>query len=241
MTEPDPISDPAQPRPTLRERKFARTKLALLSTAVERLKEKPLSEITVKELCESVRVSEATFFNYFKKKDDLLHYFIQIWTLDVTLRAREAVGSSAGLAFVEQVFDLTAQHLAEHPRMMQEIIGHMALEPRPAPCTRECEGITLAECLQAFPTVDCVESLPDIRLENLWKPHLERAVELGELPVTLQLDQALLALVSTFFGVPLWLCSGAPERVRTAYREQLDLIWAGLRARAGADPMPAQS
>ncbi len=241
MTDIEEIPVPPRPRPSLRERKFARTKLALLNAAIVRLREKPLSDVTVKELCEEVQISEATFFNYFKKKDDLLHYFIQIWTIEVTLHARDAAGPNAGLAFIEQVFDDTAQQLIDHPRIMQEIIGHMALEPKPAPCTSECERISLAECMQAFPKIHCVENLPDIQLENVFRPRLERAIALGELPRTLDVEQALLALVSTFFGVPLWLCCGDPEAIREGYKRQLKLIWAGLRAGAGVDPMPAQS
>src|SRR5215210_4290457 len=84
---------------SLRERKFAKTKLALLRAAVTRLEQKRLSEITVKELCEHVQVSEATFFNYFPRKDDLLHYFTRIWTLEVLLHARQAAGADAGLGF----------------------------------------------------------------------------------------------------------------------------------------------
>lgn len=69
---------------TLREKKFARTKLALMRAAVARLRVKSFNDVTVKELCEEAQVSEATFFNYFPKKDDVLRYFIQIWMVEVT-------------------------------------------------------------------------------------------------------------------------------------------------------------
>src|SRR5687767_9779494 len=123
-----------KPQISLRERKFAKTKLALLQAALNRLKTKRLSEITVKELCEEVQVSEATFFNYFPKKDDLLHYFIQIWTLEVLVYARDSAGADAGLSFVERVFDYAGRQLAEHPRTMLEIIAYMALDPQPGRC-----------------------------------------------------------------------------------------------------------
>jgi AcrR family transcriptional regulator len=230
MSTPDPVTeaDAATPQLGLREKKFAKTKLALLQAALERLREKPLADITVKELCEAAEVSEATFFNYFPKKDDLLHYFTKIWVIEVSLHAREAVGEDAGLKFIERIFDYTGQQLAENPRIMLEVIGYMALGPRPSPCRSSCGGLTVAECVQAFPGV-CTESISDVQLEAAFKPGLLRAIELGELPRNLDVDAALLALISTFFGVPLWLCGDHPEKVRAAYARQLKLLWVGLR------------
>lgn len=228
MTSPGAaLDDSRPPRLSLRERKFARTKLALLQAAIEKLRDKPLSDITVKELCEEVQICEATFFNYFPKKDDLLHYFIRIWTLEVTLKAREAVGEGAGLAFIEHVFQSTGRELAEHPRIMQEIIGHMALDPHGSTCEGH-DKLTLAECRQAFPHLECEKSLPDVQLEHVFRPALERAVELGELPASADLDAALLSLVSIFFGVPLWMCCNQPQAIQQAYQQQLGLLWAGL-------------
>jgi len=228
MTSPGTaLHDSRPPRLSLRERKYARTKLALLETAIEKLREKPLSDITVKELCEEVQICEATFFNYFPKKDDLLHYYIRIWTLEVTLKAREAVGEGAGLAFIEHIFQSTGRELAEHPRIMQEIIGHMALDPHGNTCHGTTE-LTLAECRQAFPDQKCVESLADVQLEHVFRPALERAVELGELPAAADLDAALLSLVSIFFGVALWMCCNQPENIGQAYQQQLGLLWSGL-------------
>src|SRR5688572_15292458 len=87
---------------SLRERKFARTKLALMQAALERMRTKKLDEVPVKELCDEVQVSEATFFNYFPKKSDLLHYLIKVWTIEVAWQAKTTVGEECGLSFIEQ-------------------------------------------------------------------------------------------------------------------------------------------
>ena len=49
----------------LRERKRARTRIALVEALLERLVERPLDAIQVAELVEAVDISPATFFNYF--------------------------------------------------------------------------------------------------------------------------------------------------------------------------------
>ena len=230
------MTEEAQPQsvrePSLRERKFAKTKLALLKAAVERLRAKSMDQIPVKELCEEAEVSEATFFNYFPKKDDLLHYFIQLWTVEVTWHANRAVGQNAGLGYIEQVFDFTGKQLGEHPRLMLEIIGQMALEPQPAECVQQWGELTFCEKRQAFPECEGVEQCAERDLPELFRPALERAVARGELPRDADIDAALVALLSTFFGVPLWLAGEHPEQIRPAYERQLKLIWAGLRAEA---------
>ena len=71
----------------LRERKSARIKLALLDAALERMLKRPFAEITVKELCEAVEISEVTFFNYFHAKNELLRYYLRLWSVEVFWRA----------------------------------------------------------------------------------------------------------------------------------------------------------
>jgi AcrR family transcriptional regulator len=231
MANPLPIgSTDCKQQISLRERKFAKTKLALLQAALDRMKTKRLSDITVKELCEEVQVSEATFFNYFPKKEDLLHYFIKIWTLEVLFYARDAAGPEAGLSFVEHVFDFTGRELAEHPRPMLEIIAQMAVDPHRTGCEASRQALSLAERLQALPACGDVECLPELKLPELFRPPLERAVQRGELPASLDIETAVFGLLSIFFGVPLLLGCREPERMPTMYEQQLRLLWAGLRA-----------
>ena len=53
-------------RYSLRERKYAKTKISLANAFMERLKTKRFSDIAIKEVCENVEVSEGTFYNYFQ-------------------------------------------------------------------------------------------------------------------------------------------------------------------------------
>jgi AcrR family transcriptional regulator len=167
---------------SLRERKFARTKHALLQAALERLRDKRLDEIPVKDLCEQVEVSEATFFNYFPKKEDLLRYYMQILTLDLVWHARNRAGDDAGLEYIEAVFERAAKEFGEHPRLMLEIIAFMAQQPDPANCPKNSDqpDLSLAERLQALPNRAGVENVPEVCFEDLVRPPIERAVHRGE-------------------------------------------------------------
>ncbi len=217
---------------TLREKKFARTKLALMRAAVARLRVKSFNDVTVKELCEEAQVSEATFFNYFPKKDDVLRYFIQIWMVEVTWEARQSVGADSGLRFIEALFDIMGRELGECPRIMLEVISFMTLDREGAGCPFSSE-LSLAERLQAFPEMDCASSVPCQKLDQVLAQPIQRAAAQGELPADANIEASVVALLSLFFGVPL-LLKEHPEQIRETYKQQLQLVWAGVRNRSAS-------
>ncbi len=226
MTE---VQSEPPPSLSLRERKFARTKLALLEALLDRLKEKSLAEVTVRELCDAVEVSEATFFNYYKKKDDLLRYFIQIWTLEVSLYAAEAAGADGGVAYIEAIFDHTGKRIAENPRVMLEIIGHMALHGDPETWKAEHVPLGPAERLQAFPEVAGVVYVDECEVDVMFESAIRRAIARGELPADADVELAVTAALALFFGTPLWHGKRDPGRIVELYRRELDCLWQGLR------------
>ena len=65
----------------LRERKYAQTKIALATAVIDRLKEKRLNDISVKELCDTIPISEVTFYHYFSRKTDIFVYLLKVWHL----------------------------------------------------------------------------------------------------------------------------------------------------------------
>ncbi len=218
----------------LRERKFARTKMALLEAALERMKEKSLADITVRELCDAAEVSEATFFNYFKKKDDLLRYFIQIWTLEVQLVADQRAGEDGGLAYVEAIFAHTAERIAENPRVMLEIIGHMALHGDPEAWECEHVALTFAERVQAFPELtDAAVTANECEIDAMFRSAVERAIAKKELPEKIDVDLSVGTLISLFFGTPLWGTRIRPQDIGATYAAQLTTLWEGLRCVKG--------
>ena len=68
---------------SLRDRKFAETKISLLNSFIDMLNKRPMEDISVKELCESIPVSDVTFFNYYPHKNELLVYYTQLWSIEV--------------------------------------------------------------------------------------------------------------------------------------------------------------
>ena len=213
-------------RPSLRERKFARTRLALAEAVTKHLEVAPFETLSVKALCEQVQISEATFFNYFPHKEDLIVYLDRLWTLELNWYGQQASGERQGLAVVEALFRYTAIQIQQKPGLMGEIIAHEARTR-----TRYTgPEITRAERLIAFADLEGIESLPDDSLENLLRSSLETAIAAGELPENTTISAGMVGLVSIFYGVPLAMQYANPAAIGAMYRQQLELLWAGLRA-----------
>jgi len=215
-------------RPSLRERKFARTRLALAEAATRHLEAASFETLSVKALCERVQVSEATFFNYFPRKEDLVIYLDRLWTLELNWYGRQAAGQHKGIAVIEALFRYTAIQIQKKPGLMGEIIAH---EARARVRTPGIE-ITPAERMIAFSDLEGIEQLSDDSLEGLLRNSLQAAIDQGELPVNTAIAAAMVALVSIFYGVPLAMQHANPAAIGAMYRQQLALLWAGLRTAA---------
>lgn len=214
-----------QARPSLRERKFARTRLALAEAASQHLEAASFESLSVKSLCERVQISEATFFNYFPKKDDLIVYLDHLWTLELNWYGQQAMHQQQGLSVIEALFRYTSIQIQKKPGLMGEIIAHEAR-------SREREQgpiITLAERLMAFSDLEGIAAAPDDSLEGLLRESLQAAIEQGELPENTAIPAAMVGLVSVFYGVPLALQHSNPAAIAAMYRQQLELLWKGLR------------
>jgi AcrR family transcriptional regulator len=209
--------------PGLRETKKARTRLALLDALTERLEERPLEEIAVKELCAEAEISEASFFNYFPKKSDLLLYFIQLWSLEVALAARKE--GLQGLAAIEAVFQHTAETANRHPGLFYEVLAYQArMPPLEAP-----QDTPVADRLLRFPDEDTGD-LPAAGLQPILQRELNNALRLGELPESADLDRIGAGAAAVFFGTPLLLRQSGPAGLAGLYGSLLDQLWTGGRA-----------
>jgi AcrR family transcriptional regulator len=216
-------------RPSLRERKFARTRLALAEVAAQHMQAASFETLSVKALCERVQVSEATFFNYFPKKDDLIVYLDHLWTLELNWYGRQSATQHSGLAVIDAMFRYTAIQVQKKPGLMGEIIAHEARARQRA----SNPEITRAERMLAFPDLDGIDEMPDDSLEHILRAALQQGIDRGELPVNTAVTAAMVGLVSIFYGVPLALQHSNPAAIGAMYRQQLAILWEGLRVVSG--------
>jgi AcrR family transcriptional regulator len=180
----------------------------------------------VAELCDAVPISEASFFNYFPRKADLLVYYVQLWSLEVAWHSRRRSAATGALAGIEEIFALTGRRIAEHRGVMVEIIAEQVQMTGPP----DFPDVSLAERLLAFPELAGIEEETAMGVEELFPPLLDRAIECGELPPDTDRAAVLEALLAIFFGVPAVHRRARAGEVGAAYRKQVAWLWSGLRA-----------
>ncbi|MBW2464327.1 MAG: TetR/AcrR family transcriptional regulator [Deltaproteobacteria bacterium] len=204
----------------LRERKAAKTRLAVVESLVDALRDRPFDQITVRSLCQEVGISEPTFFKYFPRKEDPLVLFVALWSIGLAVRAADE--SLSGKDIAAMVFDETARQMKRSPRVMHEIIAYqMRAEAPPtgAPPTR-------SELMMRFADEPLAWDLRPLPVQDLIGLAVTRAKDRGEIPRGASVADATWTLVAVFFGVPA--STRAQRVVARRYRRALDLVWAGL-------------
>jgi hypothetical protein len=152
-----------------------------------------------------------------------------LWTLELNWYGQQAMQQQQGLAVIEALFRYTSIQIQKKPGLMGEIIAHEARSRE----RHSGPDITVAERLLAFSDLEGIKNMSDDSLEGLLRGSLQMAIEMGELPENMAISAAMVGLVSIFYGVPLALQHSNPAAIAAMYRQQLELLWEGLRVVAG--------
>lgn len=211
--------------PGHREMKFARTRLSMLDALLNSLETRSLEETSVQQIADNAGVSYATFFNYFTRKDDLLLYFVQLWSIDCAAHARAR--ELRGLRAIEDVFYYTAAQCAKSPGIMAEIVAYQALRNDAVP--PEYKPLTQAEKILRYPHIEAPEQFPDRGLLSVFGPFLEQAREDGEIPRTADIQAVAANLAVIFLGVPAALGRARSSLFESVYRQHLGIFWKGIQ------------
>lgn len=212
---------------SLRERKHAQTKIALAEAVMERLKVNRLENISVKEVCETIPVSEVTFYNYFPQKTDVLVYILQLWRLEMEWHLLEWEEEKSNLEVIEAYFDFAAQGVEEYPGVMAEALAYFTQK-------RGClhfDDLSIAEKILAFPTLPGIEEIqlpPNPKEEKMLGKYVRKAIETGELPAQTDVDFVIHTLDALFIGSMMAFYKDKPILIRQLYRKMLNTLWKGL-------------
>ena len=211
---------------SLREKKFARTKVALMSEIIRRMENTRFDAISIKEVCDSVEVSEGTFFNYFPQKIDVLYYFIQLHAIKLLYDTLSRTKPGSYIAFIENLFaNLFAD--MNNPYIVYEIISALIGQKQEP---KEVE-ISVLEKIYSYPESEGIDRVPvpSTMLENIFKEYLEKAVANKELPEKTDIAEVVLTLKSLMVGIPLGLKIKNFQYCGEHYSRQLKILWTGIK------------
>ena len=208
----------------LRERKLARLRLRVLESVLALTSKRPLADVSVREICELAEISPGTFFNHFPSKEAVLVYYMRLWSLRATIRAR-TVADESGWAALHAIFQFTAEEIAAHPNLMFEIITFIAqatAPPGPTP-------ITVAERLLTLPEVADAAEVEAVTIDDLLTALLTTAIERGEMAASTDRLLATRLLKGLFYGLPLATRAEGIAAIGPAYEAGLEVLRSALR------------
>lgn len=208
----------------LRERKYAKTKSDLMKAVVARLESLALEEVNVKDVCNEVQVSETTFFNYFSSKDEVIIYYVQLWSIDAQWSMQQCLkAGGTHLDAIRVLFDRTAHSEAQSPGVMGAVVAYHAQtrsKVQYAPLTR-------SEYALHFPDMSGIDEIEGTGVDILISEQLRAAQQNQELSSELDLYALGLSLMSIFFMTPVMLGFRKGGNLREAYNKQLTQLLSG--------------
>jgi len=212
---------------TLRQKKYAKTKNALTRAFMERLKSTKFSDISIRDVCASVEVSEGTFYNYFPSKADLASYFRTLTLLKISWEVKKKEGELKPLKLIEYVFDLILKDV-EQPFLFYEIVSIFTAE-RVEP-NRELKLVEM-EKIYAFPECPGIEKIPVVTLGDLFSQVIEKGQKNGFISRNAKVHDIVLALMAIVVGLPLVIKMEDFNKLRKFYRGQLALLWRAIEVK----------
>ena len=209
---------------TLREKKYAKTKIALTREFMNRMKTTRFSEISIKDVCEKVDVSEGTFYNYFPRKADVIKYYFVLTFLKIvwTIECRKDRMSYRGK--IEHVFDAISDE-SQEPFLFYEIISVKTSEGLDH---HKKLDLTDAEKVLGFPDCPGIEKIQATTMENYFAEILKSARKSGRLPAGFSVDDIVRSLMAMIIGVPFAIDIKDFKKLKQVYKTQLALLWSGL-------------
>lgn len=211
---------------SLRERKHARTKIAIMNAFIERLGKAPFEDISVREICESIEISEGTFFNYFSEKIDIINYYARLLFLKIVWKTRNEVPPEKYFASIEAVFKNAAAEL-NNINLIYQIIS-VLIRQREKP---KAIAISNIEKRLAFPDCDGIENIPTIFIDDFFKNCVQAAIENGELPKKTNINDVLVSLMTILTGTLLATKFTNVKGRAYHYMRQLHILWECLTER----------
>jgi len=211
---------------SLREKKHARTKIALMKAFLERLRYSRFENISIKEVCKNVEVSEGTFFNYFPEKIDLITYYVNLMTMKMIWNARRKVPRGRCLALINAFFEEMADEFTK-VNIAYELISIMVVQhARPKKAM-----ITDVEKRLVFPDLSGIEDVPPLFIDEFLRECIEQALNNGELPGRVNINDALVSLMAINIGTPIAVKFHDAKSVKYHYLRHLQLLWKELGAK----------
>lgn len=205
---------------SLRQIKYFRTRVVLAQIFVEKLKMEKFEEISIKDICAEAEISEATFFNYFPQKIDVIAYWLKgklfkiFWTLNNLQKNMSFV------SLIEKAFELFAGEI-KHPYVFHEVISIFG----PRNLQLDLINISLEEFKFIHPDCANIDKIPSFSLRQFFEEKISLAKK--DNLISKEIDEKVLVqfLLTILKGVPLSTPANEFAHIARVYQKHLTLLW----------------
>ena len=189
----------------------AQTRLNVLDTVYRLTITSNFRDLKVKSIAEEIGITEMTFFNYFKKKEDILKYMMGIWALDLmVLQHRQPL---TGESAIRRLFNHTAEQVKKHPRLIANFVASLL--------TSEIDP--MANDIEAADRFLLYQDVPELYEVKILSGNEILMQHLAEIDPTRDHMGTLLHLASCFYGDVI-VAQTAGLDIDMLYTNSLDLI-----------------
>jgi len=213
----------AENKYSLREKKHARTKIALMNAFIGRLQKARFEDISIKEVCKSVEVSEGTFFNYFPEKIDVITYYVNLMTIKLVWNARQKSQKGKYIDLVNAFFEEIADEFNKIDIRYELISIIVVQHEKPKKAV-----IPDIEKHLFFPNLNGVENISPLFIDEFFRKCLEGALKNGEFPRNVNIDNALVSLMTILVGTMIAVKFSDIKDIKHQYLRQLRILWKEL-------------
>ncbi len=182
---------------SLREKKKAKTKLALLQASLDLSGEHNFRQVLVEEICQQAEISKVTFFKFFPQKEDLLIYFMSVWQAQCYLELADS--GKRGWEAVRHIYGKVAKDAQRHPGIMLSLISFLS-EQKMHPWVPK---LTETELWLLFPERESTEGVAEVTLDCIFGRCVKEIREDGQLVPHVTDEEAVVLLFSIFYGAYL--------------------------------------
>jgi AcrR family transcriptional regulator len=208
----------------LRETKASKIRLSVLQTTLNLIGNSSFDKVHVNQICEVVGISKVTFFKYFPQKEDILLYYIRVWSFHRCVEL--SIEHKKGIEGIRFLFDKVSQSYERNSGIFLGLVSYLNrldMPVRPFPL----KGI---ERQMLYPEVENISEIDTLSLDQLFENFLLEAIFNKEITRNSDTKQLLQLMNSVLYGTIMTVHIQQVELPSIVFRQNVDILLESLRS-----------
>ena len=208
---------------SLRKEKAARLKIQVLDHTLKLIGKKSFDDLYVDDICDKVKISKVTLFNYFPQKEDILLYYFRIWSLTRSVEFFQK--PREGMQSIYHLIDKLSEEFEERPGFVLSLVGYLSdskRPPKPFPVKPEEKKLL-------FPEVENIIALEILSFDQMLEKFVLEAIFRKEITKSTSTRDIANLIASILYGGIISAHLHQVNPVKQFFRRNLDLAMRGLQ------------